>query len=94
MHYLAATFSTVSGAGGSSQPLSEVIAERLTEAYLRSGRRQQDIGDEAGLSQSAVSRYLRGARAPDIDTLEALCVALGLDVGDVVTTALPVGRGR
>lgn len=94
VRYETATFSTVPGPGDRTQPLSEVIAERLTEAYLASGRKQTDISVAAGVSQSALSRYLRGVRAPDVDTLEAICGALELDIADVVTMAVREVRRR
>ncbi|MGW9345567.1 helix-turn-helix domain-containing protein [Streptomyces albidoflavus] len=84
----------MSETGVSSRPLSEIIAERLTQAYLESGRRQRDIGDEAGISQSQMSKYLRGVRAPNVDELEAICAALELDVADVVTMAVRQARRR
>lgn len=53
---------------------------------------QFELGGMVGVSQSQVSKYLRGARVPDIDLLHALCAALGLDTATVVADA--VGRAE
>jgi transcriptional regulator with XRE-family HTH domain len=46
----------------------------------------------SGVSQSQVSKYLRGVRKPDIDTLDDLCRALGLEVEAVVAAAVAARR--
>lgn len=67
--------------------LWEAIARRLAEAFAASGLTQQQVGERAGISQSQTSKYLRGQRVPDLVTLDALCAALGLDIGEVVSSA-------
>jgi transcriptional regulator with XRE-family HTH domain len=72
--------------------LSALIAEILKAAYVESGRTQGDVGAAAGISQSQVSKLLRGVRVPDVDELEALCDALDLDVVEVVREAVQKRR--
>ncbi|NLP82563.1 helix-turn-helix transcriptional regulator [Microbacterium sp. CFH 90308] len=75
-------------AGGSqTAELSQLVAKILDDAWLESGLTQGQLGAAAGISQSQVSKYLRGTRVPDIDKLDALCDALGLDVAAVVAGA-------
>ncbi|MDQ7877390.1 helix-turn-helix transcriptional regulator [Microbacterium sp. QXD-8] len=72
---------------GNVTRLSSVIAEALDRAFAESGMTQGDVGEASGISQSQVSKYLRGVRVPDIDVLDALCTALRLDVAVVVKDA-------
>jgi len=74
-------------------PLSGAIAEQLRAAFHESGRRQSDVGEAAGVSQSQLSKILRGVRVPDVDTLDAICAALQLDVVEVVAAAARKIRG-
>lgn len=73
---------------GNVAPISRRIAETLERARLDLGMNQSEVGDRAGVSQSQVSKYLRGVRSPNIDVLDALCRALNLDVADVVAAAV------
>ncbi|HEY9266135.1 MAG TPA: helix-turn-helix transcriptional regulator [Microbacterium sp.] len=74
--------------------LSRLIAEALDRAFLESGMTQEQVGEASGISQSQVSKYLRGVRVPDVDQLDALCDALGLDIAAVVATAKRQRRTR
>ena len=69
-------------------PLSALIAEILDAAYVESGLTQRAVGAAAGISQSQVSKLLRGVRVPDVDELAALCEALGVQLLDVVGEAV------
>lgn len=82
------TFAAVSGPGSRRESISSLIAESLDAAYVESGLTQQQVATATGISQSQVSKYLRGVRVPDLDTLAALCEALGLDMPTVVRDAL------
>lgn len=84
----------VSQPGGKLRPLSAAIAEVLADAFAESGRTQAQVGADAGLTQSQLSKYLRGARVPHIDVLDAICVSLGLDVAEVVGSADALRRTR
>lgn len=73
---------------GSRPSLSSTIAEILDAAWVDSGLTQSAVGKASGISQSQVSKYLRGVRVPDVDELDAICSALGLSVAAVVADAV------
>lgn len=70
-----------------AKPLSRLIAEQLDRTFADSGLTQGQLGARAGVSQSQISKYLRGVRVPDIDVLDAICRALDLDLVTVVAEA-------
>jgi predicted transcriptional regulator len=51
------------------------------------GVSQSHLGAAVGISQSQMSKYLRGERVLDVDQLDALCFALHLDITEVVRDA-------
>lgn len=67
--------------------LSTAVADILQAAFTASGHTQSHVADQAGISQSQLSKYLRGVRVPTIDVLDDLCRALELDVADVIRRA-------
>ncbi|MDF2554106.1 MAG: putative transcriptional regulator [Microbacterium sp.] len=77
---------------GNVKALSRLIADALDRAYLESGMTQGQVGQASGISQSQVSKYLRGVRVPDVDSLDALCTALSLNVDVVVADAVAARR--
>lgn len=81
------SFTNVSQRGGNLRPLSAAVADVLSEIFARSGRTQAEVGAVAGVPQSQMSKYLRGARVPHIDVLDAVCGALDVRVADVITSA-------
>lgn len=67
--------------------LSREVAAILTEAWEASGMKQAELGARAGISQSQVSKYLRGERVLTVDELDALCSTLGLKIATVIRVA-------
>ena len=65
-------------------PLSRAIAHILGDAFALTGGHQETLGELAGISQSQLSKYLRGERVMTVEELEALCRALDLDLVEVV----------
>ena len=53
------------------------FALRLAELLKRRRMTQKDLADEAGITASAVSRYVNGSREPHLSALIAICEALG-----------------
>ena len=53
------------------------FALRLAELLKRRRMTQRDLADEAGITASAVSRYVNGSREPHLSALIAICEALG-----------------
>lgn len=68
--------------------LSGFVALALAEAAAEAGLSQAEVGIAAGVSQSQVSKYFRGVRVPDVNVLEDLCTALGLEITDVIAQAI------
>ena len=81
---------------GSKRPpgaLSQAVAAILADAFAESGLSQRALGEAAGISQSQMSKYLRGERPMLIDDLDKVCFVLGLSIVDVVGRALTsIGR--
>lgn len=64
-----------------------MIPEVLTEIFEADPRTQTQVGAAAGMTQTELSRFLRGERVPHLDTLDAICAALGTDVATVAAAA-------
>ncbi len=75
--------------GGTSEPgpLTIAVAAILNRAFQQTGVSQRHLGAAVGISQSQMSKYLRGERVLDVDQLDALCFALHLDITTVVRDA-------
>lgn len=68
-------------------PNAKQIAGVLRAEQARSKIGQQAIADATGISQTQISKYLNGKSSPNVDELEAICRALGLDYINVVIEA-------
>ena len=64
------------------------IAPILADAVRAAGGSQGELGSAADVSQSQVSKYLRGVRVPDINVLDDLCTALDLDTSEIIAEAI------
>ena len=62
--------------------------QQISDAKEAAGLSQQQLADAAGISQSQVSKVLRGERAVTLMEFVALVDAVGLDVGEVARTSL------
>ncbi len=60
------------------------IQERLSKELKLCGLTQKEIADRIGVSQQTISHYIKGDKMPSIDTLANLCVALDLDVAEIL----------
>lgn len=59
------------------------IAERLEIAMRQSGvGSATQLAKLSGVSQSMISRILRGGSSPTVDILEMLCAGMGMKIGD------------
>ncbi|MEA9983698.1 helix-turn-helix transcriptional regulator [Subtercola sp. RTI3] len=67
--------------------LTTAVAAILSDAFLDLFITQTQFGVLTGISQSMVSLFFRGERSPDLDQLDRMCKALGLDVSLVVSQA-------
>jgi transcriptional regulator with XRE-family HTH domain len=56
------------------------IAARLRQAVLVSGMSRYELSRQADVSQSVLSRFVRGAGGLSVDNLERVAAALGLQI--------------
>jgi transcriptional regulator with XRE-family HTH domain len=56
------------------------VAARLRQAVLLSGMSRYDLSRQADVSQSALSRFVRGLGGLSVGNLERVAEALGLEV--------------
>ena len=63
------------------------FAEMVKEARKAKNLSQSELADAAGVGASQVSRIENGHRGTDVDTLNALVRALGLDAGVALAAA-------
>lgn len=57
-----------------------IFSLRLLEAMKSKGLTQKELADSAGITQAAVSRYLREENAPRASELGALAIALNVSM--------------
>lgn len=60
------------------------IQDRLIEAIKHSGMSQTAIAKELGVSQQAISSYIKGQNLPALDTLANLCKLLDVDANYIL----------
>ena len=61
------------------------LAEVLKEACKTKGMTQTELSKRAGITESAISHYLKGDRIPHIKQFYKICIILDLDCNDVLT---------
>lgn len=64
--------------------MAHEIGERLTFYLEREGMSQRELAKRAGVTEAAISRYVKGAREPRAITVAALAKGLGVTVNDLV----------
>lgn len=62
----------------------EKVKEQIALAIEQSGLSQATIAKKIGVSQQAISAYLRKQKIPTLDTFIKLCVVLDLDANDIL----------
>ena len=76
-------------------PLSEAVAGILRAERGRLGDVSlKDLGDAAGISRQQVGLILRGEKQVDVEELDRLCYALGLQLVDVIRNAEAVNTAQ
>lgn len=66
--------------------MAQGIGERLVLYLDRAGISQKELARRAGVTEAAVSRYVRGDREPRAITVAALAKGLGVTVNDLIGT--------
>ena len=64
--------------------MAHEIGERLAFYLEREGMSQRELAKRAGVTEAAVSRYVKGTREPRAITVAALAKGLGVTVNDLV----------
>lgn len=63
-----------------------MFGKNLTYYRLKSGMSKKDLAARVGVSAMAITNYECGSRKPDMKTMKALALALGVRVSDFLTT--------
>ena len=66
--------------------MAREIGERIAFYLSRSEMTQKDLAQRAGVTEAAVSRYIKGIREPRAITIGALAKALGVTTNDLMGT--------
>ena len=70
-----------------SSAFTQRVATELRVEMVRRDITQVQLGARLGRPQSTISRWVKGRSALDVDDLMALCSALDVSVGDILTRA-------
>ncbi|TAN18389.1 MAG: XRE family transcriptional regulator [Rhizobiaceae bacterium] len=70
--------------------LRSVVARNLRLLRQAGGLSQEQLADRAGLDRNYVGKLEREENSPTVDTLEALAVALQIDVENLVRRDQPL----
>lgn len=67
--------------------LGKEVAKSLNAQRAYVGMTQMQLSEKSGISQSQLSKQLRGIRAINIDELDAICEALGVSMESILESA-------
>lgn len=67
--------------------LGKAVAKSLNAQRAYVGMTQMQLSEKSGISQSQLSKQLRGIRAINIDELDAICEALGVSMESILESA-------
>lgn len=67
--------------------LTRLIASMIRGLMARHGVKQADMAAAIGVSQSQLSKMVRGVRPIDLDQADGMCRALGADLWEVIKEA-------
>lgn len=59
---------------------SEILKEQLKDLYMS----QKHLSEEAGVSESLISHYIKGDRLPNVRNFYKICDATGMDPGEIL----------
>lgn len=65
----------------------KVIARLLNDERLQKGVTQAELAESTGISQSQISKQLRGTRDINIDELSSIVTALNMSLVELIRTA-------
>lgn len=61
--------------------MSEEIGKKIDEALKEKNMTQKELAEKAGVTEAAVSHYVKGDREPRSNTLGVIAAALGVTAG-------------
>ena len=70
-----------------SENLKRTIGARLKVARTAKGLTQEKLAESIGKTEETVSNIERGKSLPSIETMLDICMALGLELGDLFAQA-------
>ncbi len=70
------------------QAINAAVGAEIRAARAKRGYNQRELAERAGLGFSTIRRLESGERAADVPQLRAICDALRVDPGELVTRAL------
>lgn len=62
----------------------EKIKQKIAEAIKYNDMTQTELARNIGVKQQQISCYLKGQKAPALDTLAKICAVLDLDANDIL----------
>lgn len=62
----------------------DIFGDNLLEMMREFGINQRDLADEAGLSESTVSRYIKKQCVPNLRAIINIAHVLGCDVNELI----------
>lgn len=65
----------------------EKIRQKIAEAISMSGLTQTELAKRLGIKQQQISCYIKGQKAPALDTFAKLCAVLDVDANDILCVA-------
>lgn len=68
-----------------------IIGQCLRHARLEQGKTLREVAEESGVSIGHLSEIERGRKEPSSEVLAAVCLALGLDLMDLLQPSRSVG---
>lgn len=64
--------------------LMDIIAGNLSSLMEEKGYSQRDLAEDSGLSEAAISRYLKAQRIPNLKAIFNMCMVLDCEVEELV----------
>ena len=69
------------------EAFGKAVAAHLTAAREENGVTQMELAKATGISQSQLSKQLRGLRAINVDELSAICAGLSISMTAIIAAA-------
>lgn len=74
----------------SEQEWIEIFGDNLQSILEEYGLSRKDLAEEIGVSESAISRYIRKKQMPSIKVIVNMVYALGIEFDDLIDFGSPI----